>query len=524
MLQLKRHEQQETIPDTATDGSNAVDDSKSKNTLLETTETVFYSTPQAAKTESAVAAPVDLKPVVIDLIPTPITTEPKPNLTVYMKDLKSNNVIPIKPAEPAYTPPPLEKAPSLKTAPDLTRETAPVKIPQRVVDKSDTVIPLDSVLWVMESTPLGIEQELTTDQEAYSNNSSEIESISVSVQIEQESPEIGKKEIAIRVVKDKDKIIFGIANMQVEGDEKKGDLPELNPITTVTQLGETLNFINKLTLNTLLNKELKTENDSEGKEQITPEIVIVVSDEILEFIESIRKDFYFSSEQQVKDGEVIDWQTVTFTTHGENQRRLIIDDRELPQMRQFLIAFDLSFGQDTQDEKKSNLPKQDQSVEEIESLIQEIEAQLEDEISELTMFVSEDLMTFIDNGKKIIEEIEKTDASTYHRNKRKKKNKIEQRVAIFSTDKEISIDLITLKKLMKLLKKKRQIDIFNSSKKGMQAPEEIKRNTKPFQSGNNISNWFICQVIVFLLGLIDSQDSHYNPTRHKFYEHPVLQA
>lgn len=578
MLGYERQIQQEIISDTATDNSNTLDESELQNvagsqaetiseseipTVLyknlseptkreyasqETGEIVFESAPQTVKKNLVVTTPVDLKPAVIG----PMPTENVPKQAVVIENLKYNRVVSIKLAEFADMSPLLERTPTPeKVTQDLTSETAPVEISQRVVDKSETVFPLDSIQLVIASRPLEIGHDPTTDHETDSGSHSVMKTIGTNIQIDQEPPQLrGKKTIkfftgtgqaqqefedqparaasaenpaevaltnsaksvntelevmqlstdiqetaessrvVIRVVKDADRFILGIQNVQVEGDGEKIELAEIKPIITVAELGKALEYIKGLTLNIRLNEGQEIENNLAIGEQTVSEIDVVVSGQILELIEAIVEDSYSSTEPQLKGNEVINRQTVTFSTNGESDKKLVIDGRKVSQIQQLLIVLDLSPEQNLQDEEERILYELDQ-LDEIESLFQEIESQLKDETSELTMAVSQELMTFIEKGGKIIEETESTNT------------KVMQFITISSSEREIKMDLKVTKKLMKLLKKKREIDIVNYFNE-TQAPEEVKGNIRAYQNGNNISIWFIYHIILLLV-LVDDQ-------------------
>jgi len=132
------------------------------------------------------------------------------------------------------------------------------------------------------------------------------------------------------------------------------------------------------------------------------------------------------------------------------------------------------------------------------------ETQTEEHKPQFKILASEELITFIDAGKKLFEEKEDDKTDSPNADYRDGKSEEKCFVTISSAQREVIVELSTLKKLVKLVEKKKEINTVKSVKRIEQTPEEVKQTVNPIKSGTDVPILFIYQTVTFLLVLAEN--------------------
>lgn len=112
--------------------------------------------------------------------------------------------------------------------------------------------------------------------------------------------------------------------------------------------------------------------------------------------------------------------------------------------------------------------------------------------AEISILVSEELMTFIENGKEIAKTLQLP---------RRKKETAQQLIKISSAQKEMLIEVTTLHKLLKLHKMRQQISTVAAFQEQEIALEELGLHTMTPNWDKIVAFWFVYHVFIFLLTL-----------------------
>lgn len=145
--------------------------------------------------------------------------------------------------------------------------------------------------------------------------------------------------------------------------------------------------------------------------------------------------------------------------------------------------------------------------------------------TEITILVSDELMTFIDTGKKVLEALEKRKARLSGGNTLEQEVVQKKLVRITSGQKEIIIELEMLKKLIELHKMKGQIASRMLIQKNETALEELGLHPMKPQWDDMQAFWFVYQLVVFSLTSIeDTQLFSYDRIVPRHVASPVLHA
>jgi hypothetical protein len=142
------------------------------------------------------------------------------------------------------------------------------------------------------------------------------------------------------------------------------------------------------------------------------------------------------------------------------------------------------------------------------------------EASEKKLEVSAAVMEFLINGSKLSESLEQQRPGTSV-NENQEPERSNHYVTLTYGEQEITLDLQTMKTLLKLHKKKYQLRKI-SVEEG--APEEMQQNTMPIQGGKMQQLPVSYQTLSLLMTLIDNQRRYYYGNKYEFFPQPILHA
>jgi len=368
-----------------------------------------------------------------------------------------------------------------------------------------------------------------------------------------DTPETGQKESVIREIRENNKITIGIAKdfSKVQFDtndinEKTIEIDkaqDFDPVTTTAQLSEVINYINILTLEMEANAGLSTEYNSEDNTKEDQDIEVITTDEMLDFILLFSEDTDPSFDENLDSEEIIHGSSITFVTVGETPKHTTIRKDQLSNMQEMLtllsgttfenitaqippeekdktIKSENNNGEiilamhttQSQDEGRGNFTSETipitlvaqlaESVAIVDKIIlenrisnaldQDFEVQTGDKASHFTILASEEILTFIEAGNNIL--ATKNPASEIY-------------IKIASTEREILVDLVTLKKVIMLVEMKKKMDESALPKEYTTSPEELDIHTIQGQNLQfNAAFWFIFQTLLHLLATSRDED------------------
>lgn len=126
-------------------------------------------------------------------------------------------------------------------------------------------------------------------------------------------------------VKDKDRIVLGIPRKHYK-DDQDGERVDITPVLTFAQLKSTFDYIDNL--------------EADQKQPIL-KAEIVISEEMLEFIDEIRKIIPPEQEQEEDVQARLGIQTIVFSTE-DDKKQLTINRQEYLKIRKFLMEYHLN--------------------------------------------------------------------------------------------------------------------------------------------------------------------------------------
>ena len=162
----------------------------------------------------------------------------------------------------------------------------------------------------------------------------------------------------ITVIAVEETFILGVQETN-EGEDELQEA-ELTPVDTLSELGKTLDKAMFLIRAHPIEDQELPEMEQMEEEEHEPDIVILVSQDLLKLIESMRKqDILTEEEEIVKEDEEKDQRKISFVVDGELPQTLIIKERELVELR-VLLGIDMMTSepriQPENDEKVESTP------------------------------------------------------------------------------------------------------------------------------------------------------------------------
>jgi hypothetical protein len=235
------------------------------------------------------------------------------------------------------------------------------------------------------------------------------------------------------------------------GEGSETPVETVAPLTTVTELQSALSYITALE-SSRTERLSERVNDGEGE---APKVDVVISSDMLTVIELFQADSDFMTESMLVF-DANEKQPIRFMTPGEANRELTLEQPQVVILQELIAVFTESDEAATARENSLPLSEPEPLDFEFIVLLKEVDEQMVAEQPELKQEVSEEFMAFIMKEQVLVEALLKLTAEIEEEHGEEAEES--QEITLFSGEEELTIDTVTLKKLMRVRTYKRQLN------------------------------------------------------------------